>query len=167
MLQANTLRPPVPGLQLASRHLQVSTKLPIVSSKDSRAAQLSVPDTSGDFSALQMTSSSSLLLVLADILEDSIEVEVLQVIDDLLEDLIATKAKKSAEEMLAIGRDIMEEIVAGMSFPELEDATTADLVEEILHETITNAMEHSAKDRVGQVIFGNVILPPSVIPLPC
>ena len=122
-----------------------------LSPKYSKAAQLSVPDTSRDFPTLQIT--SSLLLVLADILEDSIEVEVQQVIDDLLEDLIATEAKKSAEEMLAISRDIMEEIVAGMSFPELEDATTADLVEEILHETVTNAMEHSTEDHVGQVIF--------------
>ena len=107
--------------------------------------------------------TSSLLLDLADILEDSIEVEVQQVIDDLLEDLIATEAKKSAEEMLAISRDIMEEIVAGMSIPESEDATTADLVEEILHETITNAMEHSTEDHMGQVIFRIVVLPP----LPC
>ena len=121
-----------------------------LSHKYSKAAQLSVPDTSRDFPSLQIT--SSLLLVLADILEDSIEVEVQHVIDDLLEDLIATEAKKYAE-MLAIGRDIMAEIVAGMSFPELEDATTADLVEEILHETITNAMEHSTEDHMGQVIF--------------
>ena len=122
-----------------------------LSPKNSSAAQLSVPDTSGDFPPLQMTSSA--LIVLADILEDSVEVEVQQIIDNLLEDFIATEAKKSSEEMLAIGRDIMEEIVAGMSFPESEDATTADLVEKILHETITNAMEHSAEDHVGQVIF--------------
>ena len=122
-----------------------------LSPKNSSAAQLSVPDTSGDFPTLQMTSSA--LMVLADILEDSVEVEVQQIIDNLLEDFIATEAKKSSEEMLAIGRDIMEEIVAGMSFPESEDATTAVLVEKILHETITNAMEHSAEDHVGQVIF--------------
>ena len=90
-------------------------------------------------------------MVLADILEDSVEVEVQQIIDNLLEDFIATEAKKSSEEMLAIGRDIMEEIVAGMSFPESQDATT-DLVEKILHETITNAMEHSAEAHVGQVL---------------